>query len=210
MLGARPTRELEGARLCGDQGAIHQTSKEPRQGGRHAGEDGKAPKELRSRDRAPWSASEQRETRGGATRLGAMEAEQVKQCAAPGASRAGRHGRGRSELGGSKAWREGSQVPAMGDGAELEQEEGGATLGERAVEQGPDDEHSCDPASRGRNQGRAGIWVRGHEHEVASPELGWKGMREGIRAGVIDTQREPLGRELGVGVANEQRGEGGA
>jgi hypothetical protein len=42
-LGARPTGELEGARLRGDQGAIHRTSKEPRQGGRRAGEDGRAP-----------------------------------------------------------------------------------------------------------------------------------------------------------------------
>jgi hypothetical protein len=103
LLGARPIGELEGARLRGDQGAIHRTSKEPRQGGRRAREDGKAPNELCSRDRAPRSASEQREARGGATRLGAMEAEQVKRHAAPGASRAGRHGRGRSELGGSKA-----------------------------------------------------------------------------------------------------------
>jgi hypothetical protein len=45
----------------------------------------------------------------------------------------------------------------MGDGAELEQEEGGATLGERTVEQGPDDEHPCDRASRGRIHGRVGI-----------------------------------------------------
>jgi hypothetical protein len=65
LLGARPTGELEGARLRGDQGAIHWTSKEPRQGGRRAGEDRKAPKELRSRDRAPQSASEQRERRAG-------------------------------------------------------------------------------------------------------------------------------------------------
>jgi hypothetical protein len=35
-------------------------------------------------------------------------------------------------------------------------------------------------------------------------------MKEGIRARAIDAQREPLGRELGVGAADEQRGEKGA
>jgi hypothetical protein len=35
-------------------------------------------------------------------------------------------------------------------------------------------------------------------------------MREGSRAGAIDAQREPLGREFGMGATDEQRREGGA